>query len=254
MKLHNCQARSQRPLPGLVFRADRKIKIAALAFAETCLTSPLKLLSWNQRNLTERKITTSPTNVVVFLCRSQKKITANLWLAVTFSLLLWNCLTEFNENWQENTSQCPLLASVLFSSRSEKQDGRPACDWLRHIRLSPLWLLKRIQWDLTGSKISLSSIKFVSFGLIGKTGGRPGLWLVETLSTSPMKPLNGIQSNFTVSKISTSPTKFVFVGPTSKQKWSRFSISKKYGTLYSGARYWALWVSCWNHLSHSFHW
>ena len=90
------------------------------------------------------------------------------WLR-QFPLLLWNRWTKFNETWQEARSQCP-LASLCFSGRSEKQDGRPESliGW-ETFRLRPLKPLKGIQRNLTGSKISTSSTKFVFFGPIGKT-------------------------------------------------------------------------------------
>ena len=134
-----------------------------------------------------------------------------------FRLLLWIRLTEFNETWQEGRSQRP-LPSLCFSGRSEKQDGRPDL-WLAETFLtSPLKPLNGIQWNFTGSKISMSSTKFVFFGPIGKTRWPPpGLWLAETFSTSPLKPLNRIQRNMTGSKISTSSNKFVFFGPIEKQ-------------------------------------
>ena len=50
--------------------------------------------------------------------------------------LLWNCITEFNETWQEARYPC-LLPSLCFLDRSENQDGRPASDWLGHFLL--LW-------------------------------------------------------------------------------------------------------------------
>ena len=68
--------------------------------------------------------------------------------------------------------------------------------------------------------------------------------MAETFSTSPLKPLNRIQRNYTRSKISMFSTKFVFFGPIRKQKWPPWLIPKKGSTLYSGARYVALWVSC----------
>ena len=41
-----------------------------------------------------------------------------------------------------------------------------------------------------------------------------------------------------------SSTKFVFFGPIGKTKWPPWPIRQKGGTLYSGARYVALWASC----------
>ena len=83
-------------------------------------------------------------------------------------LLLWNCWTEFNETWQEARSQRP-LPSLCFSGRSEKQDGRPGLWLAETFSTSPFKPLNGIQRNLTGSKISTSSTKFVFFGPIGKT-------------------------------------------------------------------------------------
>ena len=169
---------------------------------------------------------------------------ASDWLR-HFWLLLWNRWTEFNETWQEVRSLCP-LASLCFSGRSEKQDGRPGL-WLGEtFSTSPLKPLNGIQRNLTGSKISMSSTKFVFSGRSEKHDGRPGLWLAETFLTSPLKPLNGIWRNLTGRKISTSSTKFVFFRPIGKTKWPSWPIHQKGGTLYSGARYVALWASCLN--------
>ena len=91
---------------------------------------------------------------------------ASDWLR-HFWLLLWNRWTEFNKTWQEARSQRP-LPSLCFSGRSEKQDGRP-CLWLAEtFSTSSLILQKGIQWNLTGSKTSTSSTKFVFFGPLGK--------------------------------------------------------------------------------------
>ena len=96
---------------------------------------------------------------------------ASDWLR-HFRLLLWNCWTEFNETWQEARSQCP-LPSLYFLDRSEKQDGRPGLWLVETFLTSPQKPLNGIQWNLTGSKISMSSTKFVFFGLIGKTRWPP---------------------------------------------------------------------------------
>ena len=268
---------------------------------------------------------------------------ASDWLR-HFRLLLWNRWTEFNETWPEARSQRP-LPSLCFSGRLEKQDGGLGLWLAETLSTSPLKPLNRIQRNLRGSKISMSSTKFVFLGLIGKTrwppwpligwyiidfssetaernstkldrkqdlifffqvcvfqvdgknkmaaltliswdifdfssettwiefnetwqearsqrplpsvcfsgrwekqDGRPGLWLAGTFLTSPLKPLNGIQRNLTGSKISTSFTKFVFFRPINKQKCPPWPIPQKGGILYSGARFVALWASCFMYL------
>ena len=111
--------------------------------------------------------------VCVFRADQKNKMAAlaSDWLR-HFRLILWNHWTEVNETWQEARSQRP-LPSLCFSCRSEKQDGRPGL-WLAEIfSTSPLKLLNGIQRNLTGSKISTSSTKFVFFGLIGKTRWPP---------------------------------------------------------------------------------
>ena len=89
-----------------------------------------------------------------------------------FQLLLWNCWTEFNETWQETRSQRP-LPSLCFSGRSEKQNGRPGLWLAETFSTSLLKPLNGIQRNLTGSKISTPSTKFVFFGPIGKTRWPP---------------------------------------------------------------------------------
>ena len=61
-----------------------------------------------------------------------------------------------------------------------------------------------------------------------------------TLSTSP---LNGTQRKMTGIKISSSSTKLLaFSGLIRKTRWPPWPIRQKGGTLYSGARFMALWA------------
>ena len=111
--------------------------------------------------------------VCVFLADRKNKMAAlaSDWLR-HFRLLLWNPWTEFNQTWQEARSQRP-LQSLCFSGRSEKQDGRPGLWLAETFSTSSLKPLNGIQPNLTGSKISTSSTKFVFFGPIGKTRWPP---------------------------------------------------------------------------------
>ena len=96
---------------------------------------------------------------------------ASDWLR-HFRLLLLNRWTELDETWQVSRSQRP-LQSLCFLSRSEKQDGHPGLWLAETFSTSPLKTLNGIQWNLTESKISMSSTKFVFFGPIGKTRWPP---------------------------------------------------------------------------------
>ena len=116
-------------------------------------------------------------------------------------LLLWNCWMEFNETWKEARSQ-RFLPSLCFSGRSEKEDGRPGLWLAETFSTSPLKPLNGIQRNLSGSKISMSSTKFVFLGRSEKQDGHPGLWFAEISLTFPLKPLNRIHRKLTGSKIS----------------------------------------------------
>ena len=111
--------------------------------------------------------------VCVFWSDRKNKMAAlaSDWLR-HFRLLLWNRWMEFNETWEEARSQS-LLPSLCYSGRSEKQDGGPGLWLVDTFSTSPLKPLNRIQRNLTGSKISMPSTKFVFFRAIGKTRWPP---------------------------------------------------------------------------------
>ena len=87
-------------------------------------------------------------------------------------LLLWNRWTEFNETWQEARSK-RLLPSLCYWGRSQKQDGSPGLWLAETFSTSSLKSLNRIQRNLTGSKLCMSSTKFVFFRPIWKTSWPP---------------------------------------------------------------------------------
>ena len=169
------EARSQRPLLSLCF-SGRIWKTRWPSWP---------LIGWDifdfssetaERNSTklDRK---QDLNVLYQICvfradwKNKMAALASDWLR-HFRLLLWNPRTEFNETWQEARSQRP-LPSLCFSGRSEKQDGRPGLWLAETFSTSSLKPLNGIQRNLTGSKISTSSTKFMFFGLIGKTRWPP---------------------------------------------------------------------------------
>ena len=88
---------------------------------------------------------------------------SGIWLAETLSTTL-KPLNRVMETWQEARSQCPLQSFVLFWADPKKQNGRPGLWLAETFSTSSLKLLNRIQRNLTGSKISLSTTKFVFWG------------------------------------------------------------------------------------------
>ena len=146
-----------------------------------------RLLLWNrwtEFNATwQEESCQCPLPSLCFWANRKNKMAtlASDWLR-NFRLLLWNGWTEFYETWQEARSQRP-LTSLCFSGQSEKQDGRPGLWLVETFSTSSLKQLKGIQWNLTGSKTSTSSSKFVFNGSIEKQDGGPGLWFAEAFST-----------------------------------------------------------------------
>ena len=105
-------------------------------------------------------------------------------------------------------------------------------------------MLYSIQRNLTGSKISTSSTKFVFFGPIAKPRWPPwpliGWDIFDSFSETP--EMNS--TNFTGSKISTSSTKFVFLGSIRKPRsppwplidWNNFDFSETAERNFTGSK------------------
>ena len=240
------EARSQHPLPSLCFsgRSKKQDGRPGLWLAETFSTSPMKPLNGIQRNLTGSKISTSSTKFVFFV-----PIGKTRWLP--WPLIGWDIFDFSSETAERNSTKLDrkqdlnvLYQVCVFRADRKNKMAALASDWLRHFRLLlwNRWTEFNETWQEARSERPLPSLCFS--GRSEKQDGRPGLWLAGTFSTSSLKPLNGIQRNFTGSKISMSSTKFVFFRPMSKQKFLPWLICQKACTLYSGARYVALWASC----------
>ena len=157
------EVRSQCPLSSLRFsgRLEKQDGRPGLWSAETFSTSPLKLLNGIQRNLTGSTISTSSTISLRFLGWSEKR--------PSLHLISWDIYDFSFESAEQNSTKLDRKQDlkVLYQvGWSEKQDGCPGLWLAETFSTSPLKLLNGIQQNLTGSKISVSSSKFVFFGSV----------------------------------------------------------------------------------------
>ena len=155
------KARSQRPLPSLCFsgRSEKQDGRPGLWLAKTFSTFPLKPQNGIQRNLTESKIWTSSTKFVFF-----GPIGKTRW--PPRPLISWD-IFDFSETTERNSTKLDrkqdlnvLYKVCVFRADRKKQNGRPGL-WLTETFSTYLKPLNGIQRNLTGSKISMSSTKFV---------------------------------------------------------------------------------------------
>ena len=268
------------------------IEMAALA--SDCLRS-FQLLLWNrwtEFNETWQEVRSQrPLPSLYFSCGLEKQDgRPGLWLVETSFTSSWNRWTEFNETWQEARYQRP-VPSLCFSGRSEKQDP-PGLWFAETFSTSPLKPLNGIERNLTGSKISTSSNKFVCFGPIRKTRWPPWPmigWYIFNFSSKTTErnskkldrkqDLNVLyqvcvfRANWKKTRWSHGPLIdwdiFDFSSETAERTAMKLDRKKdlnvlyqvfcfwadrknkmaalKGGTLYSGARYVALWASCFSH-------
>ena len=203
------EARSQRPLPSLCFPSLSDNKMAA---PTSDWLIYILLILWNRwmefnETLKEARSQRHLSRLCLRVDLNTKMAAmASDWLR-HFRRLLWNSWTEFNETLQEGRSQRPLPSLCFLADMKLRWPPLTMIDW--DFSTSSLQPVNGIKQNLTGSKVSMSSTKFVFFGLIGNQVGSPGLWLAKTFSTS-LKPQNGIQRNLTGNKNWTSATKCMF--------------------------------------------
>ena len=203
------EASSQCLLPRLCFSGKSgKNKMAALA--SDWLRHFRLLLRNCERNSTKldrKQDLNALYQVCVFQVDRKNKMAALAYdLLRHFQFFLWNCWIEFKKTWQEARSQHP-LPGLRFSGWSEKQYGGPVLWFAETFLTSPMKPLNAIQRNLTESKFSTSSTKFVFFGADPKNNmaALASDWLRHIL-TFPLKPRNGIKRNLTGSKILTTST------------------------------------------------
>ena len=215
------EATSQRPLPSLCFsgRLEKQDGRHGLWLAETFSTSPLKPLNGIQPYLTGSNISKSSTKFVFFGLIGKTRWPP--WPLIAWDIFDFSSETAERNSWKLDRKQhLNILYQVwVFLADQKNKMAAIASDWLRHFRLLlwNRWTEFNETWQEVRSQRPLPSLCFS--GRSEKQDGRPGLWLAETFSTFSLKLLNGIQGNLTRSKISTSSTKFVFFGPMGKTRW-----------------------------------
>ena len=154
-------------------RSEKQDGRLGLWLAETFSTFPLKPLNRIQRNLTGSKILMSSTKFVFF-----GPIGKTRW--PPWPLIGWDILDFCSETAERNSTKLNrkqdrnvFYQVCVYWADRKKQDGRPGLWLAETFWTSALKPLNGIQRNLTGSRIVMSSTKFVFFGPIGKTRWPP---------------------------------------------------------------------------------
>ena len=231
-----------------VFRADRKNKMAALA---SDWLRHFRLLLWNR--WTEFNETWQEASLC-FSGQSEKQDGRPvLWLVETFSTSPLKPLNRIQRNLTGSKISSsltkflffgpiektrwppwPLIGWDIFDFSSETAE-RNSTKLNRKQDLNVLYQVNVFQADRKNKMAALASDWLRHFWLF--------LWnrLTEFNELDRKQDLNVLYL-----------PKFVFFGPISKQKCTPWPISQRGGTLYSGARYVALWASCYGSVFNKF--
>ena len=275
------EARTQCRLPSVCFSgwSEKQDGRPGLWLAETFSTSPLKLLNGIQQNLSGNKIgkTRWPPwpligwDIFDFSSetaeRNSKKLDRKQDLNVFYQVCAFRAnwknkmaalashwlrhfdfsseTAEWNSKTLDRKQELNVVyqVSVFQADRKNKMDAL-ASDWLRHFRLSSEtaeWNAKKL--DRKQDLNVFYQVCVFRANWKNKMAALACDWL-RHFRLFLWNRWTEIQRNLTGSKISTSSTKFVVFGQISKQKCLPWPIPQKGGTLFSGARYVALWASC----------
>ena len=145
-------------------------------------------------------------------------------------LIGWDIFDFSSETAEQNLTKLDrkqdlnvLYKVCVFLGRSEKQDGRPGL-WLVETFSTSLKPLNGIQRNLTGSKISRSSTKFVFFGPIGKTRWPPLsliCWdIFDFSSETAERNLTKLDRNYDLNVL----YQVCVFGPIGKTRWPPWSL------------------------------
>ena len=136
-----------------------------------------------------------------------------------FWLLLQNHLTDSDETWQKARTQRPLPSLWGFFATPSSKMAALASDWLEHFSTSSPQPLNEFWRNLTGSKSSTPSIKFVFFVPIGSPRWQPwpliGWNILRLLLSNRWMDFD----ETTGSKSSTPSIKFVFFVLIGNPRW-----------------------------------
>ena len=178
---------SQRPLPRLCFQTDRK----------KTRWPPQPLIGWcifvfssetverNRTRLDRKQDLSAFYKVCVFLADRKNKMAAPAsdW---HFRLLLRNCWTEFNKNWQEARD----LPGFVVPVDQKSNMVALVCNCLRFFRILPCNRWREFNATSLERKISTPFTKFVFFVPIGNPRWPPWSLIGWDFSTS-LQPLIG---------------------------------------------------------------
>ena len=126
-------------------------------------------------------INLNPVILVVFLVHLSRRLKCTILSSVRPSSFTWDIFDFSSKTAERNSKKLDrkqdlnvlYQVCVFRADRKKKQDGRPGLWLAGTFSTSPLKSLNKIQRQLSGSKISRFSTKFVFFGPIGKTRWMP---------------------------------------------------------------------------------
>ena len=165
------EARSQRPLPSLCFsgRSEKQDGRPGLWWLRH-----FRLLLWHrwtEFNKTWQEARSQrPLPILFFFRANRKKTRWQPWPLIGWDIFDFSSETaELNSTKLDRKQDLKVIYQVCVFRVDRKKDGRPGLWLAETFSTSPLKPLNRIQRNLAGSKISMSSTKFVFFGPIRNT-------------------------------------------------------------------------------------